>query len=303
MAETTGISWCDHTHSPWVGCSKVSPACDGCYAEHLMDTRMGRVEWGRPGSGAGTRSRTSAGYWRQLLRWSDDAKRVGRRATVFPSLCDPFDNQVDPAWRREWFDLIRQADGIVMLMLTKRPQNILPLVEVAGGLPRNVALGTTVEDQKRADINVPALVLCGLDPLFFFVSCEPLLGPINLTNIRPPGPGIAGANLLWKTTLRPRIGWVIAGGETDQGTHKARPTHPAWARGLRDQCAAAGVPFHWKQHGEWIGAPDAWNLAEGSSAYDDCAYDLEADAVRVGKKRAGRLLDGVEHNGMPEDAA
>lgn len=294
MAETTDISWCDHTHSPWIGCSKVSPACDGCYAEHLMDTRMGRVEWGRPGAGAGTRSRTSAGYWRQLLRWSDEAKRAGRRATVFPSLCDPFDNQVDPTWRREWFDLIQRADGIIMLMLTKRPQNILPLVEAAGGLPRNVALGTTVEDQKRAGFNLPLLLRAKveLNPLFAFASCEPLLGPLDLWLWLDPY-GLFSA----------RLDWVIAGGETDQGAHKARPTHPDWFRILRDQCAAAGVPYHHKQNGEWLGGdqiPEHETIPSGIS--NDCGIDGADDnrcVWRVGKKRAGRLLDGVEHNGMP----
>lgn len=109
MAEHSTIEWTDHTWSPWIGCTKVSPACDGCYAEHLMDTRMGRVTWGPRGK----RSRTSADYWRKPLAWNRQAANAGRMLRVFPSLCDPFDNRADPAVRREWFDLVRATPHLL----------------------------------------------------------------------------------------------------------------------------------------------------------------------------------------------
>jgi protein gp37 len=177
MGEKTAISWCDHTWNPWIGCQKVSPACDGCYAENLMDTRMGRVEWGGPGKGVGTRARTSASTWRQPIKWQKDYlarlsawdhgiralfdgderraifegwSKPARPFVFCASLADIFDNQVEPTWRRDAFSVMRETPHLVYLLLTKRPGNIVNLAEEAGGLPPNAALGTTVEDPERA---------------------------------------------------------------------------------------------------------------------------------------------------------
>lgn len=231
MAEQTAISWCDHTHNHWIGCQKVSPACDGCYAENLMDHRYGRVQWGAPGKGVGTRSLTSEGNRRKPLTWNRKAGASGTRPFVFcSSLADVFDNHVRPEWRADLFELIRTTPHLIWLLLTKRPQLIVKLSTEAGGLPANAAIGTTVEDQTRADVNLSALedARMALDPLFSFASCEPLLGPVNIQRSVMPD-------------------WLITGGETDQGKHKARPSDPNWFRSLRDQCASAGVPFHLKQ--------------------------------------------------------
>jgi len=290
MAETTNISWCDATFNPWIGCTKVSPACDGCYAEQLMDKRHHRVAWGKPGQRA-TYSRTGQGNWMQPLRWNKRAEKEGTRPFVFcSSLADVFDNQVDPQWRADLFKLIRETPHLVWLLLTKRPQNIMVMVDAAGGLPPNVALGTTIEDQKRATVNGLNLLNAGsyLNPLFLFYSCEPLL-----EIIRPPIRFRNG-----------KIGWIITGGETDQGSHKARPTHPNWYRSLRDRCAAAGIPYHHKQNGEWIGGdqiPDEEPIPSGIS--NDCGYGSSDDnhrVWRVGKARSGRMLDGVTHDARPE---
>ena len=296
MAENSSIEWTDHTWSPWIGCTKVSPACDGCYAAHLMDTRLGRVEWGPHGE----RSRTSASYWRQPLAWNREARAAGRMLRVFPSLCDPFDNQADPAVRREWFDLIRATPHLLWLLLTKRPQNIVAMVEAAGGLPENAALGATCENQEVANRNVRHLLDAARDlyPAFSFVSAEPLLGPIDFTKIDY---GVSGGFRIIRDALRlsaiERIDWVITGGETDQGAHRARPTHPDWLRQIRDACAAAGVPYHHKQNGEWTDA----DSVPSEILEDFDVRGLTADGViRLGKKAAGRLLDGVEHNGFPE---
>ncbi|MGE7153113.1 DUF5131 family protein [Methylorubrum rhodesianum] len=302
MAETTNIEWADRTWSPWIGCTKVSPACDGCYAEHLMDTRMGRVEWGPHGE----RSRTSVGYWRKPLAWDREAKAAGKTITVFPSLCDPFDNRADPAVRREWFDLIRATPNLTWLLLTKRPQNAIEMAEAAGGLPGNVALGATCEDQKRTNKNVPALLVAKhtLGAKIAFLSCEPLLGPIDLTSISTMW--FRGAEVLNGLTGElsgmfgdpcgtrlPGLDWIITGGETDQGQHKARPTNPQWFRDIRDQCAAAEVPYLHKQNGEWVSVSEV----EGPGAIH--TFDDGRNVRRTGKTRAGRTLDGVTHDGFP----
>jgi protein gp37 len=289
MGGVTAISWADHTFNAWIGCTKVSPACDGCYAEALMDKRYGRVEWGAPGKGNGTRVRTSAGNWHQPIRWNKKAAAEGTRPFVFcSSLADVFDNQIPVEWRRDLFDLIIKTPDLVWLLLTKRPQNIVDqfraISHTLDEWPRNAAIGTTVEDQKRFDLNVPALRKAKrlVMPAFAFLSCEPLLGPLN-------------------GSLHD-IDWVITGGETDQGGHKARPTHPDWYRGLRDQCARAGIAYHHKQNGEFsdfdhIGM--AWNDLPPKIQEQQKFIDGKA-MIKVGKHRSGRLLDGVEHDARPE---
>lgn len=341
MGETTAISWCRHTFNPWIGCTKVSPACDGCYAEALMDLRYGRVQWGPHGE----RIRTAETNWKQPLKWDRAAAKAGERPFVFcASLADVFDNQVQSEWRNDLFDLIKKTPNLVWLLLTKRPQNIIEMSEAAGGLPLNAAIGTTVEDQKRADMNVPHLLVAKtrLKPAFAFLSCEPLLGPIDLCHIpftsgdqRHKQDALTGEALLYAIgkdgnpdmTVRvseprlARIDWVITGGETDQGKHKARPTHPQWFRSLRDQCAAHGVAYHHKQNGEWMphrpvaGGDLGGDVRSGRVmiVHPTGQTDVEVSEstggrntipgsrymARVGKKNSGRLLDGVEHNAFP----
>lgn len=299
MAEETGISWCDRTWSPWIGCTKISPACDGCYAAHLMDTRLGRVEWGPHGA----RSRTSDSYWRQLARWDREAKAAGRAISVFPSLCDPWDNAADPGIRREWFAVMRETPNLLHLLLSKRPQNAVAMAEAAGGLPENAALGATCENQDIADRNVRHLkhARAYLDPKFIFLSLEPLLGPIDLVRadaIRwyagghfddggQPGFEPDGVDRL------ECVDWVITGGETDQGGHKARPSNPQWFRQIRDACAAAEVSYHHKQNGEWV------SVSEVEGPGEIHMFDDGRCVRRVGKRKSGRTIDGEEHHGMP----
>ncbi|MES0071860.1 DUF5131 family protein [Mesorhizobium sp. M0058] len=300
MGETTAISWCDHTFNGWIGCMKVSPACDGCYAEALMDKRYGRVEWGAPGHGPGTRVRTSEANWKQPLKWNRKAQESGTRPFVFcSSLADVFDNHVDPGWRADLFDLIRATPNLVWLLLTKRPQNIVEMSTTGNprwlgeAWPRNAAIGTTVEDQKRVDINVPALLNAKgeLNPAFAFLSCEPLLGPLQIAEYLP--------NKLWNdlpSWTSPEIDWVITGGETDQGSHKARPTNPQWFRSLRDQCTTAGVAYHHKQNGEWV------SVSEVAGPGTHFKFDDGRTVRRIGKGRSGRTIDGAEHDARPQVA-
>lgn len=247
MGDTTGISWADMTYNPWLGCTKVSPACQGCYAEQLMDHRMHRVTWGQPGE-RGTRVQTAPANRRKPLLWEKQAIRDGTRPFVFSlSLGDIFDNQVDPDWRREAFDVARATPHLVWLYLTKRPQQIVKLAEEAGGLPPNAALGATMEDRLRTAQNGKALYAAGrkLKPLFIFASLEPLLEDV-CDELEPwlykfPGGGIS---------------WVLTGGETSQGDHRARHTDPAIFRRVRDLCARDGIVYHHKQMTEGAEIPE-----------------------------------------------
>lgn len=337
MAEETNISWADATFNPVIGCTRLSPACDSCYAAAMMDDRYGRAKWGGPGKGNGSRVRTSESNWKQPLAWNRKAEKLGTRPFVFcASLADVFDNAWNPEWRRDLFELIHSTPNLIWLLLTKRPQNIVKMaraVAVADPIgrdwPKNAAIGATVEDQKRADQNVPAIVEAKelLGPAFAFLSCEPLLEQIYIAKWLPFG-SVNGAS----PREQPAIDWVIAGGETDQGGASSRPSNPAWFRSLRDQCENAGVPFHLKQNGEWaaydqIGA-SGWAFS-GHSLKDGTrqgfltsgCYGEEKPMfggrsfetrypwpgthenpcmVKVGKKIAGRLLDGCEHNNRPQ---
>lgn len=299
MAERSAIEWTDSTFNPWIGCTKVSPACDHCYAEALAARRFGLVEWG------GERKRTSASTWAQPLRWQKQAAefyaRHGRRRRVFcASLADVFDNHVPVHWRSDLWRLIRETPDLDWLLLTKRPQNIgRMLPEFWDEVRGHVWLGTTVEDQRRAEVNIPHLLKH--DAAVRFVSCEPLLGPVNLLNIRGRAPWARQPLVEWAhfsafdSRLLNRIEWVICGGESGLN---ARPTHPDWVRSLRYQCGRHGVPFFFKQWGEWVGG------GPGRIQWSDCrelkSWGGGCYSARVGKARAGRLLDGRQHDEFPK---
>lgn len=260
----SAIEWTDHTFNPWVGCTKVSDGCKHCYAEALMDKRFGRVEWGVNG----TRKRTSAANWREPLKWNRDAQAAGIRQRVFcASLADVFEDRPELAeWRSDLFDLIYSTPHLDWLLLTKRPENVLDMVPANwhAWLPANVWIGTSIENQAAADERIPHLLR--IPASVRFLSMEPLLGPVDLDHVVSPGS---------LETLR-GVQWVIVGGES--GT-KARPMHPDWVRSIRDQCQADGVPFFFKQWGEY-----------------------DAVGRKVGKKVSGRELNGHywdEYPGTP----
>lgn len=281
MGTNTKIEWTDHTWNPWIGCTKVSPACDHCYAE-AWAKRYGRAQWGDH-----PRQRTSAANWRAPYKWN---KETPGDFVFCASLADIFDNQVDPQWRADAFDVMRATPCLTYLLLTKRPQNIERLASLAGGLPANAAIGCTVVTQDEANRDVPKLLHAGGPHRVRFVSIEPMLGPITLwptwlTDYETDNNGPVWAGL----------SWVIVGGESGPN---ARPMHPDWARSLRDQCAAGGVAFFFKQWGEWVceeqSPADACFPGEGRDWFNDGKY-----WAKLGKKAAGRLLDGVEHNERP----
>lgn len=263
------IEWTDYTFNPWIGCTKVSDGCKNCYAETLMDKRYGRVKWGVQG----VRILTSIPNWHNPRKWNKAAKESNTRARVFcASLADVFEIKPDQpemdVWRSDLFNLISITPHLDWLLLTKRPENVNELIERATGFSDaetwffanpNIWIGTSVENQEQADIRIPHLL--NIPAKIRFLSCEPLLGRIDLslaiehdsTDGFPDHVHIQNGML----------DWVIVGGESGPN---ARPMHPNWARSIRDQCRAAGTPFFFKQ----------WT------------------------KRAGRVLDGREHNDFPQ---
>lgn len=322
MGENTPISWAKHTVNFWIGCTKVSPACDFCYAERDWAIRYKRVIWGAHGDRSPTL--TPLAKMRKLAR---SARERGVRETVFiNSLSDWADNHksIDPRWRGEIFQAARECPELILLLLTKRPQNVVRFLppDWGDGYP-NVWLGTTVENQEEADRRIP--ILLSTPATIRFLSCEPLLGPVDLNNWigvhhhpdNVDSPQLREMTRRAREALGPTIDWVITGGESGP---KARPTHPDWFRSLRDQCAAAGVKYHHKQNGEWAPGENAqifkgyrnvawwfggeWrfdrmNMAKG----DDMHRDDEPTVYRVGIQNSGRLLDGVLHDARPEIAA
>lgn len=255
MAENSKISWCDHTFNCWVGCSKVSEACKHCYAEGWAKRT------GQPNLWQGERRRTSAANWKLPLKWQKEAEASGERARVFcASLADVFEDHpaIQDEWRNDLFKLIAATPNLDWLLLTKRPENAVaylpwvdPHVFPAGGAEPwpNVWIGTTVENQQRADERIPQLL--STPAAVRFLSCEPLLGPIDLTDIgwsgsiskqRGPRGAVQQQNCLSKYGIQ----WVIVGGESGPNF---RPFDLDWARSLQKQCEAAGVAFHFKQHG------------------------------------------------------
>lgn len=306
MAETSGIEWTDATFNPWMGCTKVSPGCDHCYAEARMDTRLHVVGWG-----AGQpRKRTSAANWRQPVRWNAEHAEFfaehGRRRRVFcASLADVFDNEVPAEWRRDLLRLIASTQDLDWLLLTKRIGNAGKMLAEAaatmgatwGDHWRNVWLGATVVNQEEADRDIPKLLATPARGRF--LSMEPLLGPVDLRlcdcdHGSVTAPGGAGGVTCPKCngTGGRMVDWVIVGGESG---HQSRPMQTEWARSLRDQCAAVGVPFLFKQWGEWLGSHQ-----DGDHDHEPLELNASDEPIRVGKRAAGRWLDGRTHDAYPD---
>lgn len=279
MSAKTSIEWTDYSWNPVSGCDKVSPGCDHCYAETIA-TRF-----------AGTKAYPD-GFKVTLKpeRLTDPLrKRSWRGKRVFVnSMSDLFHKDVPDDYIAQVFAIMALAPEITFQILTKRHGRMRSLLNSeahwrrvgVGGvrvLP-NVWLGVSVEDQQRADLRIPALL--DTPAAVRWLSCEPLLGPVDL-----------GAAFGTNYGGDPRedetgVDWVVVGGESGPG---ARPMHPEWARTLRDQCQAAGVPFHFKQWGEWVPEDQSPEDAVIPGTY---RFDEPTGTIRLGKKTAGRELDG-----------
>lgn len=283
MGKDSSIEWTDHTFNPWWGCTNVSPGCNNCYAE-TWAKRVGQKVWGAKSE----RRFFSDKHWLEPVKWNAAAKLTKQRKRVFcASMADVFEfrKELNP-WRERLWDLIGETPWLDWLLLTKRPQNIAKKVPWKKEWPENVWIGTTVEDQKRADLRLP--VLLQLPAKRRFLSCEPLIGAVDLSP--------------W-TDRRPKnlfgIDWVIAGGESGAN---ARAMLPGWATQLRDQCQEAGIPFHFKQWGHW--APVMTPKADNTSAHKfwDEVVGAEILMAPQGKKIAGRHLEGITWDELPKSA-
>ncbi|MDQ0842458.1 DUF5131 family protein [Streptomyces sp. V1I6] len=375
MSTDTKIEWTDRTWNPVTGCTKVSPGCDNCYAENIANRFAGSAAFPR-----GFDVQVRANKVNDPLSWRKPSR------VFVNSMSDLFHNDVPEPWLADIFAVMAAAQKHTFQVLTKRHGRMrslmnskefqsqvrdratgkgLAIEEFSWPLP-NVWLGVSVEDQKRADLRIPALV--DTPAAVRFLSCEPLLGPVDLSKWMPPispmpaadaprtwaewtwpdwvpqivrehvedfwgadqgrspahwirdmhqqGAPAFGATLAmddgfgrhprqivgryvhaWNNIGRlvldgdpdrefaytsfgikdrkrtQPIDWVIVGGESGRG---ARPMHPAWARGLRDQCTAADVSFFFKQWGEWGPAPFQVRVCDPNVGWQGTDEELAA---------------------------
>jgi protein gp37 len=286
MAKNSSIEWTHHTFNPWWGCVKVSPACKHCYAESWAK-RVGLAVWG-PKS---PRRFFSDAHWNEPVKWNRDATAEGQRRRVFcASMADVFEARRDLSEPRErLWALINATPELDWLLLTKRPDRILRCIPwQRDSYPHNVWLGTTAENQLWLDKRTPYLLEHHWAPVLF-LSCEPLLGALDVARYLPEAGKHARS-----------LDWVIAGGESGA---KARPMNPTWARDLRDQVTASGAKFHFKQWGHW--SPDELGVdREHRRRVEFVQKDGKPIyVVSVGKKAAGRTLDGVTWDQFPDHRA
>lgn len=308
-----------------IGCSQISPGCNNCYAERMagrlanipsQTNNYGRVVRANPWSN------TREGYigeWNEKTHMVESALEKPlhwkKPRTIFVcSMGDLFHNSVPAEWIDNVFDIIQKCPQHTFLILTKRPARMWRYY-LSRGIEKpfvNVWLGVTAENQEQADRRIP--VLLSIPAAKHFVSVEPMLGPVDLKKINydPPGMRVVGPpqfhviNALtgYQFTLDhklngagtkqfPSIDWLICGGESGP---KARPMHPDWVRSLRDQCQEAGVPFFFKQWGEWSDSIPPSHLNRLVKVPHG---DYSVMMARVGKKKAGHLLDGKEWRERP----
>lgn len=295
MAAETKIAWARSTFNPWKICTPVGPGCDNCYAAALSR----RYGWGEYKHGV-PRQRTSAGYWKQPLAWEKKAAAGDRPWRVFcASLADVFDNEVPQEWRHDLWNLILATPNLSWLLVTKRIGNVERMVParwmnwgaIREGFPPNVRLLITVCNQEEADRDIPKLLAL---PCKNGISYEPALGAVDWTHLNlanrvtlnaltgmhtgSSGPGTVEHCL---ATLPPLpdpyargIEWLIVGGESTQGSGKARPFDLAWARSTIAQCKAAGAPVFVKQ----LGSNPMWKSAVGDDIYPVWRFKNRAGA-------------------------
>jgi protein gp37 len=331
MAEKSKIEWTESTWNPVVGCTKVSEGCKNCYAERMAGrlAAMGQGQY---------RAVIKADANEKPIGWSGDICCVEKslekplhwrkpRMIFVCSMGDLFHEDVPFDYIDKVFAVMALCPQHTFQILTKRPQRMLeylltenrqaiidwqkvqiwrklhgvedaPWTRDLQKLPAtklplpNVWLGVTAENQAAADERIPLMLQC--PAAVRFVSYEPALGPLDLTPWLFRNDVVDGSPV-------PRSGlrWIICGGESGPG---ARPMHPNWARQVRDDCDAAGVPFFFKQWGEWypVIKGSRWVGISGGGKLHDFGDGLVA--ARVGKKKAGRMLDGREHNAMPAES-
>lgn len=327
MTRTTSIEWTDHTVNFWWGCTKVSEACQFCYAEEI-DRRFGpkldfgQTHWGKATPRMDRRAQAETELATICKRFK---KSGGPRPRIFiNSMSDWLDPEVPVEWLADLLGTLHRYPGPIYQLLTKRPElfqerlsilagsnstaspevSMIASLWLHGNPPENFWIGTTVENQSRADQRIPALL--AIPAAVRFLSCEPLLGPLDLKF----------------QISNPNLHWVICGGESGA---MARPMHPDWARSLRDQCGEKGVSFFFKQWGKYFpvcsvyqedsemneGNPDrqiqlenTGAIAVGEGVWQQGFHQPNESKnpyimERIAKPDHHRLLDGQEHNQMP----
>ena len=303
----TQIEWTDATWNPVTGCTKVSPGCKNCYAERMARRLAGRC--GYPETPHAFDVTLHYDRLGQPLSWRKP------RMIFLPSMGDLFHEDIPLDYIADVFNIMAQCQQHTFQILTKRPvraravisdlhewnyadttwTGIFPSSMTGAPFPLpNVWLGVSVENQWTADERIPLLLQ--IPAAVRFASCEPLLGPVDIAEYLSPWLCTEAGNREYSQGYRPSLHWVIVGGETGPG---ARPMHPGWARNIRDQCQAAGTAFFFKQWGEWAHVPADTRhpLPQNLHWWPD--RNLMG---RVGKKAAGSLLDGVQHNEYPQRA-
>lgn len=343
MADKSKIEWTEASWNPIRGCSRVSDGCRHCYAEGQA-ARIIKMDRGRgvpDGDGSYDGLLAKGGQWNGQIKVVDSAMdqplRWKRPRKIFVnSMSDLFHENVQDDVIDRVFDVMARAPQHTYQILTKRPERMMQYLNDAGRPHRagskffvasdgtsspwplaNVWLGVSVEDNATARERIPFLLQS--PAAVRWLSIEPLLGPISMrwfpawpenppyTAENPYNGG--GTNHL--DGLR-RLDWIVVGGESGP---KARPMHPQWVRVLRDQCAEAGVPFLFKQWGEWAPGENVerasglvpiaslvggeWKIGMEDLASLGGHVDDEPDLYRIGKGSAGRLLDGELHDGYP----
>lgn len=222
MGENSKIAWTDHSFNPWLGCMKVSPGCDNCYAE-ARSVRFNESHlWGKEGKRRKTRT------WRDPVKWNREAEAKGVRYRVFcASLADVFDNKAPQEWRDDLWALIKATPHLDWIIVTKRIGNAKKMLPAdwAAGYP-NVWLLITVVNQIEADRDSPKLL--EIPAAIHGLSIEPQLEYIALS---------------WEAAYS--LDWVITGAESGP---KHRPYKEDWARFLQNQCRIMDIPFFYKQN-------------------------------------------------------
>jgi protein gp37 len=329
MSDNSPIEWTDATWNVVTGCTKVSPGCDNCYAETFAERFRGT---------AGHHFQTGFDLTLRPERMTLPLRWRKPRRIFVNSMSDLFHKDVPDEYIARVFAVMMAAPQHTFQLLTKRHARMRALLsstafkvavaeawafgsDVPDSAPKpagwplpNVWLGVSVEDQHWADIRIPALL--DTPAAVRWISAEPLLGPIRLPEFvvggAPDCPCEEGGECL------PNLDWVVVGGESGPG---ARPMHPAWARGLRDQCQEGSIPFLFKQWGAWapsgvIGIGTPLDCTPGgfvrqpprrdpNRCYAGAPFEMvnglpySPKMVRVGKKAAGRELDGRTHDEYP----